>query len=72
MIDALGVPIEVGDKVLFPSSGVMEVGEVHGFVGQYVGVITTYGNKKKKRADVLINQTKIHEVLSEKWPENYV
>jgi hypothetical protein len=64
MTDALNIPIQVGDIILFPAPGMMMEAVVTRLIpGKYIDHIncktTITGNTKKKRAEVCINKSKI-------------
>jgi len=72
MVDALGIPIEVGDIILFPAPGMLMEARVTSLSpGKILGldnlncVTLSSNNHKRKRTKDCINKTKIQAGLPE-------
>ncbi len=68
--DILGIPINIGDRVIFPAGGEMMEGTVTKFGGvrnpvQALSIKNDSGYTKSKNASVLINVSIIREKLPE-------
>lgn len=74
MLDYFSVPIEIGDIVTFPSSGIFEDGKVIGKFNnnRQITILNISGYKKMKYCKDVINKSRVFDSLKLEFPEHFI